>query len=233
MEGGPALFAKPMNHKTEITGEFNGKVFKVLGHGTAPGDGDFAVHSYCETGTLPISWFILSPSIGYGFSMFTKYPNGVTNFFQEAFPEGYTLDRVMTSENGGTVTSHHSFDLGKDGVVAKVSVKGEGFDPNSATMTKGYVKVLPFVGHVFPNGAGVRMLSSVGMVKTDGTIDIHHIDSNYQPVGTRKVPVPKFHFINHQIILMKDESDKRDHIVMRELAVAHAPNEIQSALREA
>nr|AXX69746.1 fluorescent protein 8 [Olindias formosus] len=231
MEGGPALFTKPMNHKTEITGEFNGKCFKVVGHGSAPGGGDFTMHAYCESGTLPVSWCVLSPSIQYGFSMFTKYPNGITNFFQEAFPEGYTLDRVMTRENGGTVVSHHSYDLGKDGIVAKVSVKGEGFDPNGPTMTKGYVKVLPFICHLFPHGAGVRMLASAGMVTTDGSIDIFNVDSNFQPVGSRKVRVPKFHFVQHQIILMKDASDTRDHVVMREVAVAQDPNEVQSALR--
>nr|AXX69739.1 fluorescent protein 1 [Olindias formosus] len=223
MERGCALFSKSMTYKIELDGEINGKKFKVLGDGTAPGGGDFTIHAYCESGELPMSWVALAPSLQYGFSMFAHYPNGITHFFQEAFPEGLTLDRVASFENDGTITSHHAYELDNGCVKAKVSVKGEGFDPNGPTMNKSFVQMMPSTNHCFPDDDHVRMNTINCVQRSDGSFQQMHIDGVYRAVGTRKVNLPLYHVVDHQIILMKDESDQRDHIVARELAKARDP----------
>ena len=77
--------------------------------------------------------------------MFTKYPYGVVNFFQECFPEGYTVDGILEfeGEDGGKFTSHQEYTLGGSSIGAKVQLKGEGFKGDSATMTNKYEKLLP------------------------------------------------------------------------------------------
>nr|AXX69742.1 fluorescent protein 4 [Olindias formosus] len=230
MEGGCALFSKPMIFKTEVDGEINGKRFKVLGDGTAPGGGDFTIHAYCESGELPMSWVALSPALTYGFPMLFHYPNGITHFCQETFPEGMTMDRVASFENDGTITTHHTYELDNGCIKAKVSLKGDGFDPSGPTMSKSFIQMMPSTNHCFPEDDHVRMNTINCVQKSDGSFQQQTIDTHFRAAGARKVKLPLYHVIDIQVILMKDESDKRDHIVVREIGKARDPWMARSVL---
>jgi len=58
-------------------------------------------------GPLPFAFDILTTAFQYGNRVFTKYPKrGLTDFFKQLFPEGYSWERTM--------------DFGKDGGVCYV-----------------------------------------------------------------------------------------------------------------
>nr|AXX69743.1 fluorescent protein 5 [Olindias formosus] len=223
MASGRDLFSKPMTCRTEIDGEINGKVFKVIGEGDSPGGGDFNIHAYCTSGELPMSWVVMGSPLQYGFHMFASYPDDIVHYFQECFPEGYTLTRTLRFENDGTLTTHHRYALEGNCVKAKVTLKGEAFSPDGPTMTKAFVEQLPNQVQIFPYGSGVRLLSDVIFVKNDGTTQLAHQDCSVKPLGSRKVPLPKFHFLHTQIHQQKDPKDTRDHIVQREISKAQHP----------
>jgi len=221
MEGAAEYFNRPMTYKIVVDGEINMRVFKVVGNGKAPGNGEFNIHAYCDDGRrLPMSWVPLSPFLGV--SMFTHYPYGTINFFQECFPEGYIMERVVEfDDDGGKFTSQHDYTLGLGAVAAKVQLKGEGFKGGSATMTNGYVKLLPTVCKNEVVDDCLKATCRLEMVRKDGGSDFADMTSLYKPKGIRQIKMPPTHMTKHTITTLKDTSEKRDHIVQREIAVYH------------
>jgi len=114
MEGGNALLQGDFTIKTTVVGEVNGIPFEVQSEGKTNGAfGEIYQHAHCVTGKLPCSWQLVVHSLSYGVTMFSKYPNGIVDFFKESFPEGYTVDRVETYEGdgSGTVETHIAYRL--------------------------------------------------------------------------------------------------------------------------
>ena len=74
----------------------------------------------------------------------------MTHFCQEAFPEGFTIDRTVRFEGDGTMTSHHSYELDGDCVTSRVNLKCTGFDPAGAVMQDGLRDILATETHMFP-----------------------------------------------------------------------------------
>ena len=64
-------------------------------------------------GPLPFAFDILSAAFCYGNRVFTKYPEGKTDYFKQAFPGGLSWERTMTFEDGGicTVTAEIRYKL--------------------------------------------------------------------------------------------------------------------------
>ena len=54
---------------------------------------------------LPFSFDILSTAFQYGNRCFTKYPEGMTDYFKQAFPEGMSYERSFVFEDGGVATA--------------------------------------------------------------------------------------------------------------------------------
>ena len=54
---------------------------------------------------LPFSFDILSPALQYGNRCFTKYPEGMPDYFKQAFPAGMSYERTFTFEDGGVATA--------------------------------------------------------------------------------------------------------------------------------
>jgi len=232
MEGGAAYFQNDMTFKTIIDGTVNGEKFTVVGDGTSKAPhGDFYVHAVCETGRLPMSWKALCHILQYGQPAFGKYPNGLTHFCQEAFPEGFTIDRTVRFEGDGTMTSHHTYELDGDCCISRVNLTCDGFDPNGAVMKDELRDILTTESHMFPHGEkSIRQLCYIGFVKNDGDIMISHFDSIMTFCGNRKIQLPNPHFLTIVNKQMKDDSEKRDHIVQREINIAHPAPKVVSAL---
>jgi len=223
MEGSADYFNHPITFKVAIEGEVNMRVFKVVGNGKSFGGGDFNIHAYSDTGRqLPMSWIPLYPFLQ-SFPMFTKYPYGVVNFFQECFPEGYTVDGTLEfeGEDGGKFTSHQEYTLGGSSIGAKVQLKGEGFKGDSATMTNKYEKLLPatFKNEVVDDC--LKVTCRLEMVRKDGGSDFADMTSLYKPKGIRQMSMPPTHMTKQSVATLKDTSEKRDHIVQRVNAVYH------------
>ena len=54
---------------------------------------------------LPFSFDILSSAFEYGNRCFTKYPEGMTDYFKQAFPDGMSYERSFLFEDGGVATA--------------------------------------------------------------------------------------------------------------------------------
>merc|ERR1712002_1299652 len=103
----------------------NGQRFQVEGRGS--GDSEKGHHDgkyVCTTGKLPLAWPALASTLGYGFKCFAKYPNGITNFFNECLPEGYIQNRTIRFDEDGVIQTHHEI-VGTNGVIVnKVTLEG-------------------------------------------------------------------------------------------------------------
>ena len=55
-----------------------------------------------EGGPLPFAYHILTTVFDYGNRAFVKYPTDIVDCFKQTFPEGFSWERVMTYEDGGT-----------------------------------------------------------------------------------------------------------------------------------
>merc|ERR1719494_1424253 len=53
--------------------------------------------------------------------MFGRYPNGLTHFTRESFPEGFTIDRTVRFEGDGTMTSHHTYEIENEHINTRVT----------------------------------------------------------------------------------------------------------------
>ena len=54
---------------------------------------------------LPFSFDILSSAFEYGNRCFTKYPEGMHDYFKQAFPDGMSYERSFLFEDGGVATA--------------------------------------------------------------------------------------------------------------------------------
>ena len=54
-------------------------------------------------GPLPFSFDILSTCFQYGNRTFTKCPKEIPSFFRQCFPAGFTMERSLRFEDGGTL----------------------------------------------------------------------------------------------------------------------------------
>jgi len=232
MEGGAAYFQDDMTFRTVIDGVINDQKFTVVGEGSSKAPhGDFMIHAVCETGKLPMSWKVLCHILQYGQPAFGIYPNGLTHFCQEAFPEGFTIDRTVRFEGDGTMTSRHTYELEGNCCISRVDLQCDGFDPSGAIMKDELTDILTTESHMYPHGHNaVRQLCYIGFVKNDGSILISHFDSKMTFNGSRKIKLPNPHFVTTTNKQMKDDSEKRDHIVQREIAIARPAPKILSVV---
>jgi len=232
MEGGSAFFQNDMTYRTYIDGKINDIEFKVEGDGSSNAPhGDFYIHAVCTTGKLPFSWKVLCHVLQYGVPMFGLYPNGLTHFTRECFPEGFTIERTVRFEGDGTMTSHHSYQLDGQCIIARVNLEMNGFLPEGDVMADRLTDILTTESHMYPKGNNaVRQLCYIGFTNTDGEIKISHFDSTMTFNGSRKIKIPNPHFVTTTNRQMKDDSDKRDHIVQREIAIARPAPAITSAI---
>lgn len=232
MEGGSAFFQNDMTYKTIINIDINGESFKVEGEGSSKAPhGDFNIHAVCTTGNLPFSWKVLCHVLQYGVPMFGLYPNGLTHFTRECFPEGFTIDRTVAFEQDGTMTSHHTYELEGSCIITNVNLKMDGFDPHGDVMQDRLVDILTTESHIFPwDNNSVRQICTNGFTKADGGILISHFNSKMTFCGSRKIKLPNPHFVTTTNRQMKDDSEKRDHIVQREIAIARPAPKITSAI---
>jgi len=232
MEGAAAMFQNDMRYTQWINGTVNGQKFSVLNEGKSKyPHGDFWTHATCTSGKLPFSWKVLCHVLQYGVPMFGRYPNGLTHFTRESFPEGFTIDRTVRFEGDGTMTSHHTYEIEANHITTRVTLTMDGFDPNGAVMQDGLVDILTTESHIYPSGDNaVRQLCTIGFEKTDGQILISWFDSKMTFNGSRKITLPNPHFVTTTNRQMKDDSCKDDHIVQREIAIARPAPNIVSAV---
>jgi len=222
MEGGNRLFRDEVPYAQIIEGTVNGgSKFRVEGKGIGSAEKGYQKGKWvCKSGQLPIPWSVLTPTLGYGYLVFAKYPNGVANFPVESFPEGFSYDRTLTFENDGVITTHHDIFWQEGQVMNKVTFSAEGFKPDSPVINSGIGVPEPSVATCSPNGnnGGKYIVPQAFPIKGADRQYAHaNMITNVSLLGTpRHVKYANTHFIKGEQEQFKDVDDESDHICQHE-----------------
>lgn len=177
-----------------------------------------------QSGKLPMSWATLSATIG--LKCFANFPNGITHFFQESMPQGYTQERVTRFQEDGTLKTYQEVIFQKGVVVSKVTLQGEGFRSDSPVINNGMKCFLPctetnypfengvksLVHHIYPLRSGVGGGGGGFLIATQTTVNRPLLGD----VEARTVPQPVHHFTRCELRQSKDVDDDTDHIIQHE-----------------
>jgi len=222
MEGGNRLFRDEVPYAQIIEGTVNGgSKFRVEGKGIGSAEKGYQKGKWvCKSGQLPIPWSVLTPTLGYGYLVFAKYPNGVANFPVESFPEGFSYDRTLTFENDGVITTHHDIFWQEGQVMNKVTFSAEGFKPDSPVINFGIGVPEMSVATCTPNGknSGRYIVPQAFPIKGSNKEFIHaSMVTNIKLLGTpREIKWANTHFIKGHQQQFKDVDEKTDHICQHE-----------------
>ncbi|KAL9961440.1 hypothetical protein ACROYT_G030381 [Oculina patagonica] len=180
----------------------NGHSFTVQGTGVGnPYDGHQRLSLQVKSEQpLPFAFDILSAAFAYGNRCFTKYPEGITDMFKQAFPGGLSWERTMAFEDGGVASVSADVSIEKDGcfkhrskfVGVNFPVNGpvmqnktRGWEPSVEKMT---VRDGTLKGHV----TMFLKLEGGGNYRCD-------YETTYKPKKPVK-PLPDSHFIEHRLV---------------------------------
>nr|BCN13400.1 fluorescent protein [Cytaeis uchidae] len=216
--------------KFQLKGTINGRSFSVEGEGE--GNSLEGVHKgkyVCTSGKLPMSWAALGTSFGYGMKLFTKYPSGLRNWFQEVMPEGYTCDRQIQYKNDGKIDTKHQLFM-KNGILYNiVEFTGQGFKENSPVLTGDMEVSLPNQVQHIPTEDGVECpVTLLYPLKSDPSK--HAIvtqNTICKPLGNKVPPKIKYHWVRKNYTQEVDKTETRDHVVQSETLVATDPDPVE------
>jgi len=173
-------------YKMEIDGDFQGKKFTIVGHGTGnPKNGRQAAAYQCTTGELPMAWAALSSTFQYGYKCFRKMPCGVKNYYIECLKSGgYTMTRSLEFINDGKITSKHTVTMDGAVVLNKVELTAEGFRADSPVLGD-LEQLLESKQSLLADadGLGIRCLSNQIYLTKSGTPVLASLWSHDQHIG--------------------------------------------------
>lgn len=75
--------------------------------------------------------FIYYSIYTYLYRCYAKYPNGISHFFQECMPEGYSQERVTRFHDDGIFKTYYEIHYNKGLVMSKVTMQADGFKKDS------------------------------------------------------------------------------------------------------
>jgi len=221
MATGTACFRKEVPFHTMIQGSIGGQAFTVEGKGIGNSDTGRSKGKWvCTSGQLPMSWAAIAGTLGYGFKCFANFPNGLTHFFQECMPEGYTQERVTRFQDDGTLKTYHEIHIQKGVVMNKITLQGEGFKDDSPVLKNGIKGMLPAAERTFPYEEGVKSLVHLVYPLKDGKgYAIATQTTVNRPLGEgRNITVPSPYFTRTEVKQFRDTDDDSDHIIQDEVA---------------
>lgn len=208
-----------------VNGTVDGEPFNIEGRGSGSSlTGNIRGKWVCKSGRLPISWSALTPTIGNnGAKVYVNYPNGITHFFHECLPEGYTQERVARYQNDGTIKSYHEVTFKNGIVMNKVTIQGEGFKKDSPVINDGIKVCNPVIECVYPFENGVRSISHyVFPLKglCNGFIVAEQMTVNRPLLSEKMVRQPKYHLTISETRQSRDIAEEGFHMIQEDTAQA-------------
>nr|WGH28763.1 cyan fluorescent protein CFP-13 [Acropora sp.] len=218
------VIADEMKTKYHMEGSVNGHEFTIEGVGTGnPYEGtqmSELVIIKPEGKPLPFSFDILSTAFQYGNRCFTKYPEGMPDYFKEAFPAGMSYERSFLFEDGGVATASWTIRLEGNCFIHKSIYHGVNFPADGPIMQKktiGWEKSFE------------KMTVSQGVLRGDVTQFLmlegggYHRCQFHSTYKTEKpVKVPPSHVVEHHIVRTDlGKSAKGFTVKLEEHAEAH------------
>jgi len=219
------LFYNELPLEMRLKGKVNGREFTIEAKGTGYSkEGSVKGKFVCTSGKCPVAWQALSPTFGYGFKCFTKMPNGISHWYQQTMPQGYTQERTFEWENDGTFKVYQEVSFHNGVIFNNVTLEGEGFRADSPVLNDGLKTILNSVERVVPTGKGLET-ASVHFYPLKGK-ENQFVQCNMSTVhraldkNKETLPAQPF-FTRNQNVLMKDSDDNSDHIILHEILQGH------------
>merc|ERR1712226_356685 len=171
----------------------------------------------CSSGTVPISWEALSVTFGYGYKCFTKFQEGVKNFFVDTFPEGYSQIKTLDFENDGTLKVNHTIYVDDGVVMNDVIFRAIDFKPNSPVLNDGIRNYLPSIETYFDIKGGIKSISTqlYPLKKPSRTnkYAVCHVTNVHKPINPKQdIDYPGHHYVQNHAVMAKDANDNKEEV---------------------
>jgi len=219
------LFYQDIPFEMVLKGKVNGKEFTIEGNGVGSSkEGSVKGKFVCTTGKSPISWAALGPTFGYGYKCFTKMPNGITHWYQQTMPKGYTQERTFDFENDGSLKVYHEVSYHNGVILNNVTLEGNGFHADSPVLNDGLKTVLNSVERIVPTGKGLETASMHFYPLKGKTNEYMQCQMNtvHKALDMKKVSLPAEPFFTRiEQKQMKEFEDDSDHIILHEVLQGH------------
>jgi len=218
------LFQGAVPYTYTIEASINGKKFSIEAKGVGNSTtGQLKGKYRCTSGKCPMSWKALAPILAYGMKVYTNYPVGMPQFFQETLPSGYSEDRVFRYEDGGVVKSHREITLVNGNVVSKGTLVSENFPEDSPILTQTLKAPVPPQEVITPFKNGIRSMCNFVFPTESGEYYAADLVTVNLPLKDSSVPRPGPHYQRTQFKQFKDSdtNDDSDHVIQQEVLEAY------------
>nr|AAP55761.1 orange fluorescent protein [Cerianthus sp. DW-2003] len=148
---------------------------------------------------LPFSYDIITTAFQYGFRVFTKYPEGIVDYFKDSLPDAFQWNRRIVFEDGGVLNMSSDITY-KDNVLhGDVWAVGVNFPPNGPVMKNEIVMEEPTEETFTPkNGVLVGFCPKAYLLK-DGSYYYGNMTTFYRSKKSGQAP-PGYHFVKHRLV---------------------------------
>jgi len=215
-------FQSPVPYTYTLEATINGKKFNIEGKGVGNGsDGTLKAKYRCTTGQSPMSWKALAPLLAYGMKVFTHYPVGTEQFFQNTMPSGYSEDRVFKYEDGGVIKSHREISWQDGMVVSKGTMVAENFPSDSPILTQNLKAPLPPQEVITNYKDGIRSMCNFVFPIKSGGFYASSLTTINRPLVESNVARPEPHYQRTQFKQTRDTDDDGDHVIQQEVLEAY------------
>jgi len=222
--GGTEFFKQPVPYNYTIDGSINGQKFTIEGQGVGNSEeGTLKGRYTCTSGKCPMSWKALAPILGYGLKIYVNYPVGMTQFFQETMPSGYSEDRVFKYEDGGIVKSHREITMQNGVIISKGSMVAENFPEDSPILTQNLKSPVPPQEVITPYKDGVRSMCNFVFPHASGFYACALTTINRPLRESSGATQPGAHYQRTQFkqLIDSDANEDDDHVIQQEVLEAY------------
>jgi len=219
------MFQSPVPYTYVLECSINGKAFTIEAKGVGNGSNGQLKGKYrCITGKNPMSWKALAPILAYGMKVYTHYPAGMEQFFQNTMPSGYTEERVFKYEDGGVVKSYREIVFQDGVVVSKGTLVAEGFPEDSPILTQTLKAPLPPQEVITPYKDGIRSMCNFVFPKQSGGYYGSALTTINRPLRESSgaaVPGPHYQRTQFKQFIDTDANEDDDHVIQQEVLEAY------------
>jgi len=205
------LFQGSVPYTYTIDASIKGQKFSIEAKGVGNSTTGQVKGKYrCTSGECPMSWKALAPILQYGMKIYTNYPVGMPQFFQETLPSGYSEDRVFRYEDGGVVKSHRELTLENGQMVSKGTILAEGFPTDSPILTQTLKAPVPPQEVITPYKNGIRSMCNFVFPTADGGFYAADLVTINLPLKDCNPARPGPHYQRTQFKQFRDTNDNMD-----------------------
>ncbi|XP_027044177.1 GFP-like fluorescent chromoprotein amFP486 isoform X2 [Pocillopora damicornis] len=215
------VILKDMNMKFEMKGSVNGHYFEIEGEGKGkPYEGiQKSTFRVTKGGPLPFSFDILSSAFKYGNRCFTYYPEGMHDYFKQAFPAGMSYERSFTFEDGGVATASGHIGLEGNLFTHKSMFHGVNFPADGPIMGKRTIGWDPSFEKMTVSNNILRGDVTMFLLLKGGGYHRCQFHTSYKTKAP--VTLPPNHVVEHRIVRTDLDDKDGKKVLLEEYAKAH------------